>query len=83
MTYLIVSSKICASRSCNMFAWRKNNSRLNKSKFKSFTGFFLFYLLILYLGLAVGSDLLKRSFLELLHHLTPPLPLLLLQTGGI
>lgn len=29
-------------------------------------------------GTAVGSDLLERSFLKLLHHLPPPLPLLLL-----
>lgn len=36
-----------------------------------------------YLGLAVGGNLLKRGFLELLHHLTPPLPLLLLQTSRI
>lgn len=82
MTYLIVSSKICASRSCNMLAWRKTTVDSTKVNLKASPGFSS-YLLILYLGLAVGSDLLKRSFLELLHHLTPPLPLLLLQTGGI
>ena len=36
-----------------------------------------------YLGLAVSRDLLKRSLLELLDHLTPLLPLLLLQACGV
>lgn len=35
------------------------------------------------LGFAVGGDLLERRFLELLHHLPPLRPLLLLQTGGV
>lgn len=38
---------------------------------------------LLYLGLAVGGDLLKRSLLELLHHLPPALALLLLKSGGV
>lgn len=44
---------------------------------------FSFIIIFFYLRLAVSCDLLKRSFLELLHHLTPLLSLLLLQTGGV
>lgn len=36
-----------------------------------------------YLRLAVGSDLFKRSLLELLHHLPAALALLLLQARGV
>lgn len=36
-----------------------------------------------YLGLAVGGDLLKRSLLELLHHLPTALALLLLQARRV
>lgn len=46
-THLIVSSKICASRSCSMFAWRKTRFSRSSSFFKT-TSLFLSSLVVLF-----------------------------------